>query len=125
MDTVGYRAWRRAAAELQAGLAATVLHDVGFEGATCERVGSLIQKRHLKTDPDAQTLEDVACLVFLEHYLTDFAAAHDDDKIVEIVQKTWPKMSARGHAAALTIAFGPKEGALVSRALPGSTATQP
>jgi hypothetical protein len=40
-------------------------------------------------------LEDIVCLVFLEHYLEDFASRHEEDKVVEILRKTLKKMSPR------------------------------
>ena len=46
--------------------------------------------------PNTQLLEDVTDLVFLEHYLTGFAAQHpdyDEAKWIEIIRKTWQKMS--------------------------------
>jgi hypothetical protein len=48
-------------------------------------------------------LEDVVCLVFLENYFAEFAREHDEPKLIEIVRKTWKKMSDRGHQAALTL----------------------
>jgi len=64
-----------------------------------------------------QTLEDVACLVFLENYFADFSTQHDDEKVVSIVAKTWVKMSEAGHKAALTIDIPERARALVERAL--------
>jgi hypothetical protein len=40
----------------------------------------------------------------------------DEDKAVDILQKTWGKMSARGHAAALALPLGDAAKALVGRA---------
>lgn len=50
-----------------------------------------------------QTLEDVAVLVFLAHELESFLAKHrpEPDKVAGILAKSWAKMSAAGHAAAL------------------------
>ena len=45
-------------------------------------------------------LEDVACLVFFEHYLAEFVTQHDELKIVNILRKTLRKMSDRGRASA-------------------------
>jgi hypothetical protein len=62
-------------------------------------VRALIRKEKMKSDPDAQALEDVVALVFLENYLEDFVATHadyDEAKFVDILQKTARKMSARG-----------------------------
>jgi len=53
--------------------------------------------------PEAQLLEDVICLVFLEHYFAEFAKGHDEEKVIGILRKTWRKMSDRGHEAALKL----------------------
>ena len=81
-----------------------ILQGVGYDPATIARVQSLIRKERFKTDPETQTLEDVACLVFLELDYIDFARRHDDQKVIDILRKTWRKMSDRGHAAALELA---------------------
>ena len=57
----------------------------------------------MKTDVEVQTLEDVACLVFLEHYAAEFAAKQDAAKLVDILRKTWRKMSEKGREVALQI----------------------
>ncbi|MFW5921239.1 MAG: DUF4202 domain-containing protein, partial [Polyangiales bacterium] len=113
----GYKKWRTQLALMHAELAAEVLRDVGYDEDTIGRVEDLVLKKRLKRDDEAQTLEDVACLVFLEHYFPAFAAEHDDDKVVDILQKTWKKMSERGHEAALSIDLPRRERALVERAL--------
>ncbi|MCT7653654.1 DUF4202 domain-containing protein [Oceanimonas sp. NS1] len=66
-----------------------------------------------------QILEDVICLVFVQHYLEDFAAGHDEDKVVDIIRKTWRKMSEQGHQAALALPLSPAMQALVGKALAG------
>jgi hypothetical protein len=81
------------------------------------RVGSLIRKERFKLDPEAQLLEDVACLVFLENYLADFTRGHDEAQVVEIVRKTWNKMSERGHAAALVLPLSRAARTLIEKAL--------
>ncbi len=79
----------------------------------------LLKKRGLKSAPDVQALEDVVCLVFLEHYGVDFAGKHDEDKVIRILQKTWKKMSAAGHTAALALPLSPALKQLVQRAVSG------
>jgi hypothetical protein len=116
-DRAGYIQWRTTLYDFHAGRAAEVLREVGYDDATIERVRSLIRKQDLKTDPEAQTLEDVICLVFLESYFTDFARDHDEEKLIKILRKTWNKMSPRGHAAAMKLNLGPRERELISRAL--------
>jgi len=68
-------------------------------------------------DPNAQALEDVACVVFLAHYLADFAEKHDSNKVVEILRKTWAKMSPLGRRAALAVPLGGALKELLSSAL--------
>ena len=113
----GYRRWRTDLARFHAETAGTILREVGYGEDTVARVGALLRKERLKADPQVQLLEDVACLVFLQHYLPAFAAQHDDAKVVDILGKTWRKMSARGRAAALALDLEPRVRALVSRAV--------
>ena len=113
----GYRRWRTDLARFHAETAGTILREVGYGEDTIERVGALLRKERLKADPEVQLLEDVACLVFLQHYLPAFAARHDDAKLVDILGKTWRKMSARGRTAGLALDLEPRVRALVSRAV--------
>jgi hypothetical protein len=73
----------------------------------------------LRTDPDVQTLEDAAALVFLDHSLDDFLDRQDigDEKAIDIIRKTWRKMTERGHAAASTLKLSPGLSALLKKAL--------
>lgn len=119
MTRAGYHRWRTDLGSFHAETAAEILRDVGYDQKTIERVASLLRKEHLKTDPDAQTLEDVICLVFLEHYFADFASQHDDEKVIGILRKTWKKMSAVGQAEALKLPLSEKALSLVTRALNG------
>ena len=76
-----------------------------YSEATIERVQSLLRKERLKVDPDCQLLEDAICLVFLEHYMLEFVAKHADyteEKWIDIIQKTWNKMSPEAQAFALS-----------------------
>jgi len=105
---------------MHARIAGEILESAGYDAETIARVQSLMKKERLKQDAEAQTLEDVVCLVFLENWFTDFSRQHDPDKIVDIVAKTWKKMSPAGHRAALALAGKlPDEArALIERALP-------
>ncbi|HET8791304.1 MAG TPA: DUF4202 domain-containing protein [Modicisalibacter sp.] len=116
-DRPGYLAWRRELGRVQAAQANDVLHEAGYDGDFRERVARLIRKEDLRRDPDAQALEDSACLVFLEHYFADFASEHDEEKLKRIVRKTWNKMSSRGHELAATIPLPADAQALVEKAL--------
>ncbi len=113
----GYKQWRSELARLHATYAAEIAVRVGFSDDEAERIRDLVQKKGLRTDPEAQLLEDVACVVFLEHYFAEFARKHDRAKVIDIVQKTWRKMSERGRSAALTLPLGATERAIVEEAL--------
>jgi hypothetical protein len=116
---IGYLTWRKALARLHAERAAEILRSVGYDDALIAEVRAINLKQGLHTNPDTQTMEDALCLAFLQFELEEFAGKHDDDKVVDIIQKTWGKMSARGHQAALAIApLLPSRAAdLVTRAL--------
>jgi hypothetical protein len=113
----GYLRWRTDLYERHADIAGRILEDVGYEVETIERVRTLLRKRGLKNDPDVQLMEDVICLVFLEHYFHDFARKHDQKKMISIVQKTWRKMTKKAHQAALRLDYAPRDLAVIQKAL--------
>ncbi|MBI2311298.1 MAG: DUF4202 domain-containing protein [Betaproteobacteria bacterium] len=117
MDREGYHRWRTALYQFHAETAGKILREAGYDDATIARVQALVRKERIKRDPEAQMLEDVVCLVFLENYFSEFAAHHDEAKLIGIVRKTWRKMSDQGHAAALKLDFPPEILALVGKAL--------
>ena len=100
MTRQGYHQWRTNLGKFHAEVAEGILREVGYDDPLISRVQSLLRKERLKADAETQLLEDVICLVFLEHYFADFAARHDDAKLINILRRTWAKMSPRGHAAA-------------------------
>ena len=118
-DRQGYRAWRTELGRFHAETAATILREVGYGPETIGRVQSLLQKKQLKVDPDCQLLEDVICLVFLRYYFADFAEEHDEAKVINILRRTWKKMSPRGQQAALEIELPAPLRTLVEKAIQG------
>ena len=105
MDRDGYLQWRKDLYKFHADTAAALLAEAGCGDELIERVKKAVGKRALKKNPDTQLLEDVTALVFLEHYLEDFAARHpeyDEEKWRGIIRKTWEKMSKQAHAFALS-----------------------
>lgn len=81
----------------------------------------MVRKADLKAgDPDTQTLEDVACLVFLDDQFDKFEKElGDEEKMVGILRKTWGKMSEVGRAEALKIELSDRAKGLVQKALEG------
>ncbi len=96
----GYLQWRATLGRFHAQSAAEILRDVGYDELMIAQVENLLRKRQLKSDLDVQSLENVICLVFLENYFADFSTQFNEDKVIDIVRKTWAKMSPHGHAAA-------------------------
>jgi hypothetical protein len=117
MDGAGYKRWRATLARFHADAAAEILGRLGYADAEIARVQALVRKEKLRTDPEAQTLEDVACLVFLESTLDDFARKHAPAKVIDILRKTWGKMSERARTAALELPLPREARALVDEAL--------
>jgi hypothetical protein len=121
IDRIGYLQWRKRLYKFHAQLAADILREVGYDEATVATVAALLRKEGLKSNPDAQALEDIVGLVFLESYLADFVAKHgecDQAKFADILAKTAKKMSPRGREAALTLIRVPSPLApLVERAM--------
>ncbi len=116
----GYNDWRRACRVHHATLVGGIMRDNGYDEAAIAHVGALIRKEQLKKDPESQALENVAAVVFLEHYFEDFLAkydGYDDEKIVDILGKTLCKMSPKGHAAALALPLPERARALVAAAV--------
>lgn len=113
----GYHLWRTKLKDLHAEKAAGVLTKVGYDQKMIERVQFLLLKKQLKKDNETQALEDVICLVFLEFYFEPFAAKHTAEKVIDILRKTWRKMSTEGQAAALKLPLSKDALALIGKAL--------
>jgi hypothetical protein len=114
---VGYLRWRKEASLAHAALAGEILGQAGYAAEAVRRVQALVKKERIKHDAEAQLLEDTACLVFLEYEFAAFAPKHDEAKLVDILRKTWPKMSPRAQAAALRLQLPARLRALVGKAL--------
>lgn len=100
MGREGYHQWRSGLYKFHADTVANLLVKAGYENEFIERIKQAVGKKLLKTNPDTQLLEDVSGLVFFEHYMYSFIGKHpeyDEEKWIEIIRKTWNKMSARAH----------------------------
>lgn len=120
LDKAGYHAWRRSLYTKQAERARALLLEAGVTAAEAADVATWVSKSGLKTNPGTQALEDAACLVFLENEISAFAAQHADysrEKFIDILRKTWRKMTPAAQAAALKLDLPPAIGALVREAI--------
>jgi hypothetical protein len=105
MDRIGYLQWRKDLYKIQAQTAADLLVQAGYGDDVISRVRQAVAKERIKENPDTQLLEDVTDLVFIEHYMLAFAGKHpeyDEEKWLDIIRKTWKKMSDRAQQFALS-----------------------
>lgn len=119
---IGYLKWRKDLGRFHADNSARILREAGYESDVIEAVRAINLKQGLRTNPDVQTMEDALCLSFLEHELEEFAHKHPDDKVVDIIAKTWRKMSERAQKEALKLALPGHALGLVQQALQGAPA---
>jgi hypothetical protein len=118
MTKIGYHTWRTHLKKRQAQLVAQILDEARYSEADVKRCTALIEKEGLKQgEEEVQVLEDVACLVFLDDQFEEFKDKHDEDKIVNILKKTWVKMSKEGQDLALQIPMTDECKSLVQKAL--------
>ena len=99
----GYFAWRTGLYRFHADTAGKLMQQAGYAEAMIEQVKLAVSKQGIKTNPDTQMLEDVTSLVFIESYMLGFAGQHaeyTEEKWLDIIRKTWRKMSADAHAFA-------------------------
>lgn len=105
MDRKGYHQWRTQLYKFHADMVAELMAEAGYDEVALERVKMAVGKRALKANSDTQLLEDIAGLVFIEHYMLAFAQKHPEyteDKWIDIIRKTWKKMSEDAHEFALS-----------------------
>lgn len=96
----GYYQWRGALYDFHAERVTALMKTAGYSIADCERVYAAVAKKNIKHNPDSQLIEDIASLVFIEHYMLDFAMSkpdYDEAKWLGIIRKTWQKMSSEAH----------------------------
>jgi len=117
----GYYQWRIALGKFHGELCASIMIEQGYNSVQAELVSSVVRKDNFRQNAMGQTLEDVACLVFLEHYFDEFSgkyiAVNNEAKIIRIVQRTWGKMSERGHELALQLELPQHLALLIKKAL--------
>lgn len=120
---VGYLTWRRSLYVKQAERARNLLLEAGVAAAEAADVATWVSKTGLKTNTGTQALEDAAVLVFLENEINTFAAQHADyprEKFIDILRKTWRKLSPAAQQFALALDLPPAIAALVHDALAGT-----
>jgi tRNAThr (cytosine32-N3)-methyltransferase len=103
----------------QADRARELLAAAGLPASEADEAAAWVSKTGLRTNPGTQALEDAACLDFLENEIGAFAAQHaayPREKFVDILRKTWRKMSPAARNFALALELPPGIAALVREA---------
>jgi hypothetical protein len=116
----GYLEWRRSLYVKQAQRARVLMLAAGLAPSEADEAAAWVSKTGLRTNPGTQALEDAACLVFLENEIGEFAALHaayPREKFVDILRKTWRKMSPHARELALSLALPPAVSTLVHEAV--------
>lgn len=114
---VGYLKWREDLKHFHARKAGEILREAGYDEATVARVQDLIHKRNFPRDEEGRVLEDALCLVFLETQFAETTGKTGEEKMVDILRKTWRKMTPRAQQIALTLPMSDACRALVQKAL--------
>ena len=105
MDRIGYLKWRKDLYKFHAETAVELLKQAGYAEDVTDRVLQAVSKKNISNNPDTMLVEDVAGLVFIEHYMQAFVDKHpdyDEEKWLDIIRKTWKKMTDRAHQFSLS-----------------------
>jgi len=114
---VGYLRWRRDQKQRHAADVEAILVAAGYESPVVIRTQQLIRREGLGSDPDAQFVEDAACLVFIETQLAGMEARLEPTRLLEVIRKTARKMSPAALAAVGQIDLDARARALLDVAL--------
>lgn len=113
----GYLQWRNKLKDFHAETAGAILADVGYDQGMIDSVKDLLEKKDLRSNADTQLLEDVVCMVFVEFYLDEFAAKHEDEKVIDILAKTLKKMTPAAIKVAATLPLESRTAELLKNAV--------
>ena len=119
MTRAGYLRWRNDLKQFHAKKSGAILREVGYGEEMIAKVRDLNLKKNFPADAEGRVLEDALCLVFLEFQLAALARKTAEDKLINVVRKSWEKMTdaARDHALALPLSLAERR--LIEYALAG------
>lgn len=106
----GYLAWRQRLYVAQAQRAEALLLEAGVNEEEAQAASLWVSKTGLRKIAGTQVLQDAAVLVFLEREIGAFVAQRGDyprEKFLNILKKTWRKLSPAGQAATAQVALPP------------------
>lgn len=117
MTRAGYLKWRADLKEFHAKKSGEILGEAGYPDEMIRQVQALNLKKNLAQDPECQTLEDALCLVTIEHQLAGLMEKTEPEKMLQIVKKTWKKMSPEAREQAISLPLPEQEKRLIQQAL--------
>lgn len=113
----GYLKWRSELYKIHADLTSDIIMKISGDSSFAEAVKKKMVNKVKGSSEGSQIIEDVACLVFLKYYFDDFIKKHEETKLLNIVKKTWDKMSEEAHKAALKFEFTDEQKTVIEKAL--------
>jgi hypothetical protein len=113
----GYLRWRADLKKFHAQKTGEILREVGYPEDIVARVQALNLKKDFPQDPDSRVLEDALCLVFLQYQFAELASRSADEQMINALRKSWNKMTEQARAEAVKLQYGPRERALLEKAL--------
>jgi Domain of unknown function (DUF4202) len=116
LGRAGYLRWRRDQKARHATDVAAILEPCGYSAEEIDRVQRLIRREAVD---GAQSVEDAACLVFIETQLASLAERMEHGLMVDVIRKTARKMSGHGLELVAAIPLGQAERNLLAEALAG------
>ena len=117
MDRGGYLRWREDLKRFHAKTVGDLMSQAGYSETEIDPVKQIILKKNFQSNADAQTIEDALCLVFLENQFEELRRKTADPKMIDIIQKTWRKMSEKGKQLALGMELPEQHKILIQKAL--------
>jgi Domain of unknown function (DUF4202) len=113
----GYLRWRRDQKQRHGRDVALILSAASYDAAFIERVQALIRRDELATDPDAQLVEDGACLAFMQTQLESLGARLEHDRLIDVLVRTLAKMSPPARRLVREVNLDDASQALIDEAL--------
>ena len=113
----GYLKWRTDLKKFHAQKAGEILREIGYADEIVARVQALNLKKDFPHAPDSRVLEDALCLVFLQYQFAELAGRSTDEQMINALRKSWNKMTEQARGEALKLDYGPRERALIEKAL--------
>lgn len=111
----GYLRWREKLKHMHAEIVGALMRQSQWLQADIEKVSGLILKRPGADKADLQVLEDALCLIFIESQLAEVQGKITDQRLREVVAKTWGKMSKQAQAEALQLPLKPAQKAWLAQ----------